>query len=304
MSFLTMRERTAPIRFPATTPPVWTFLCLAFISVGAACADDQEIGEHFDAQWSLDRLWDDGLAEVAIYDAERVIYGEPRPHEEARILVSEPMDARQHVKADPPYEGKRILPVLKCNIFSRVETKNYPYHLMVSLFIDRARPSRLVKATYSSQEWCGQTFKDLQFYRDPPRFSANSYWDGQAIIDQPLEWDSNTLLEEQLAVSLRALNLEAGEEMAIRLLPSQVSNRAPVPEPVAAVISRVERSDRLEGMNFEDGPPLTYELAADDGSWAAYAFGSEPPRVLLAYRHSDGRQGRMKSVRRRAYWRD
>ncbi len=304
MLFLTMREKTAPIPFRATTRAVWTFLCLALIFVGTAQADDPKINEHFDPQWSFDPLWDDGLAEVAIYDAERVIYGQPRPHEEVRILVSEPMDTRQHVKADPPYEGKRILPVLKCNIFSRVETKNYPYHLMVSLFVDRARPSRLVKATYSSQEWCGQTFKDLQLYRDPPRFSANSYWDGQAITDRPLEWDSNTLLEEQLAVSLRALKLEVGEEMAIRLLPSQVSNRAPVPEPVSAVISRVERSGWLEGMNFEDGPSLIYEIEAEDGSWAAYAFAPEPPRVLLGYRHSDGRQGRLKSVRRRAYWRD
>ena len=281
-------------------------LCMIIGPMGHTQGSPATSAQAFNPLWSLDRIWDDGLAEVAIYEAERVIYGKSWPHEETRILVAEPMETSRHVKAEPPYAGKSILPVLKYNIVTRVQTKNYPYQLMSSLFIDRSAPERVVKATFSSQEWCGQTFKDLQLYHNPPRFTANSYWAGQAIIDQPLEWAEGTLLEDQLAVSLRALSLAEGEEISIRMLPSQIGNRAPAPQIIPAVIQRLKPTGELQAGSdtWDPGERVVYEIRGEGGFEATYEFAIKPPHVLLQYAHSDGRRGTLKSLQRRAYWKD
>ena len=44
---------------------------------------------HFDQQWAMHKLWEDGLAEVATYDAERTVYQKKRRFEFVQITVKE-----------------------------------------------------------------------------------------------------------------------------------------------------------------------------------------------------------------------
>ena len=54
----------------------------------------------------MDKLWEDGQAEVAIYDAEMIIYGMPSQFENPMITVKEEFNKTFNVKTDD-YQRKR-----------------------------------------------------------------------------------------------------------------------------------------------------------------------------------------------------
>ena len=135
-------------------------------------------GGVFRQQWAMDRLWEDGLAEVATYDAERVVYGEPRRFQYTLITVKEEFNQQYNTKTDD-YQRKDLFPVMKVNQFCSIPTDTYPYHFLTSAFFRRDQPVQLHKLTTSSQEWCGNTFK--AFTDDGLQYQQtyNSYWDGE-----------------------------------------------------------------------------------------------------------------------------
>ena len=87
--------------------------------------------------WAADKLWDDGLAEVAEYRGARVIYGAARPHRAVLIVVKEDFGDDLQVKADR-FEGRQLTTVLKLNWQASIPTPNYDYHYLTSVFVRRA----------------------------------------------------------------------------------------------------------------------------------------------------------------------
>lgn len=57
---------------------------LLFVAGLVACtnrsspAGQADYARYFKLDWAQDKLWDDGLAEVAVYAAQRVVYDKPR----------------------------------------------------------------------------------------------------------------------------------------------------------------------------------------------------------------------------------
>jgi hypothetical protein len=144
----------------------------------------------FHAAWAQDPLWDDGLAEVTLYEAHRPQYGKIESYEAVFIVVKEDFNRDLLVKADPPL------------------TDNYPYHFMASVFVRRDAPTRLVKLTLGSQEWCGNTFKEIKTVGGRSELITNSYFDGQGDARRPLDLRPGDLLEDQLPLALRGLNFD------------------------------------------------------------------------------------------------
>ncbi len=255
--------------------------------------------EAGETNWGNNKVWDDGLAEVAVYDATRSVYGKSRSFETVLITVKEDLNAAYHVKADPPYDGKQLIPALKMNIVSEIQTDNYPYRYLTSVFVDRDDVDRLVKMTVGSQEWCGNTFKELKAWDDKPELAYHSYWDGQGDGTFALGWDSSTLAEDQLVLSLRSLPFAAGHTRHIRLLPTQITNKALRPDAVPAVVRVVGR----EGIVQSDGPANCWSVeVTGEGFEGRYWFSEEFPNILVKYRSSDGRGLDLKTWERRTYW--
>lgn len=283
-----------------------TLMTLAAGAVlGLPHAGAASLEEKIDPAWSQSSWWDDGKAEVATYQAQRVIYGKARLDEQqVHVLVAEPFHAEQLVKADPPYAGKPVTPVLKHHVTQHYETENYPYNLAASQFVVRADPARLLKATFVGYEWCGITFKEFRLGQTEPVFVSHSYWEDEAHQTVPLDWAGEALLQDQLAVTLRALRLAPGEQTDVRLIPPQVGNKAPRPEPVAATITRSEAAEALQagGEVYEPAEQVVYRVETGAGEAATYVFGAEMPHALLHFEHSDGRRLSLKSIERRAYW--
>ncbi|MGV3642294.1 MAG: hypothetical protein ACO1NZ_17355 [Adhaeribacter sp.] len=247
-----------------------------------------DLATYFSPDWAKNALWDDGLAEVATYEAERVIYDKNRQFEYVLITVKEDFNKAYDVKTDS-YDREDLFPVMKVNQFCRIPTDNYPYHFMTSLFFRRSNPVDLHKLTSSSQEWCGTTFKALSPVGNRLQFSYNSYWDGQGTGKMTL--DKGLLFEDQLPYSLRSLKFKEGLAFSWPLAGLMQTSKASAPDiyPAAFAVKKV-------------GADWQVDVQLGPGKRNTYWFAGPYPHVLLRQQTWDGRSLRLKEVKRYAYW--
>jgi hypothetical protein len=108
------------------------------------------------------KYWFQGNAEISSFDLTQYRYGEPRKGEAVLIFVTEEFSRKNHVKLDEPEKaGRDKISVLKLNQTRDFVTGIYPYHMMLSAFTPTKEKSMGLKFAASSQEWCGQTFTQL-----------------------------------------------------------------------------------------------------------------------------------------------
>ncbi len=251
------------------------------------------------ADWGNHPLWDDGFAEVATYEAQRWVYGRLRTFETVLITVKEAFGRKYYTKADPPYAGKEIFPVLKLNIVSEIQTENYPYSYLTSIFVDRDNIFKLVKMAHGSQEWCGNTFKLIKTWGPASELIFHSYWEGEGDGRRPLEWGPNSLAEDQLFLSLRALPFSEGYTWAFRLLPTQITNKVSHTE-LEQAVGRVVGQEALA---LQQGKSICWRVDLEFGETKqSYWFEKTYPNTLAQFRSSDGRHLRLISQSRKKYW--
>jgi hypothetical protein len=268
-----------------------------FQSTDTASQDNAGV---YDFSWSRDRLWDDGQAEVSLYEARRPQYGKIENYEALFIVVKEDFNPQLHVKADPPFSGKSLLPVLKLNAIHQYWTPNYPYSFLLSLFVRQDSPATLVKLTLGSQEWCGNTFKEVKTWGRRPELIYHTYWDGEADGSRELDLGPGDLLEDQFPLALRSLKFAPGLKFERRILPSLISNRLhDPPEPVMATVSVVGQEEIKTGVGTLAAWRVNVQMGALQQSWW---FQSAPPQALLKMESSDGRAWLLKSRTRQRYW--
>ncbi|OON70216.1 hypothetical protein [Hymenobacter sp. CRA2] len=254
----------------------------------------QPLHRHFNLNWAQHKLWDDGLAEVTTYAAERVVYKKPRPYELTLITVKEDFNAAFNVKTDD-YQRPDLFAVMKVNEFCRVPTDNYPYHYLTSLFFRREDPLQLHKMTTSAQEWCGNTFKALTADADGYQLSYNSYWDGQGTGQYEVPFD--VLLEDALPYTLRSLRFNDEPLFEANVLETQQTNQAPAP-----VRYRAEFRVARAAPNEAPRPAWRVTVRLAQGKDNVYWFDQQYPHLLLKQTTWDGRQLLLKDSRRAAYW--
>ncbi|MCC2545138.1 hypothetical protein LJY25_01660 [Hymenobacter sp. BT175] len=253
-----------------------------------------QLARHFDQQWAMQKLWEDGLAEVAVYDAERVIYNKPRRFEYVQITVKEEFNQRFNVKTDD-YQRTDLFPVMKVNQFCRIETDQYPYHFLTSLFFRRDEPITLYKLTTSSQEWCGNTFKAITDDALQYTQSYNSYWDGQGSGERALR--RNVLFEDALPYTLRSLRFDQLPRFEVAVCELQQTSKALPPAYYEASVA-VTAAAAAEAAE----PAWRVVVQLDQQKRNVYWFARAYPNVLLRQTTWDGRSLVLKSQRRYAYW--
>jgi hypothetical protein len=256
----------------------------------------QAVLPYFNQDWAMGNYWDDGLAEVAVYEAERTIYKKKRTFEYTQITVKEEFNQAFNVKTDD-YKRTDLFPVMKINQFCSIQTDQYPYHYLTSLFFRRDQPVALYKMSNSSQEWCGNTFKSI--IDDGVNFEMwyHSYWDGEGDNSRDLRRD--IFLEDALPYTLRTLKFEQQPTFKLVVLDLQQTNRAKPPVYYQAQLTTTEAP-------AADVPEpawrVAVQLAPDREN--VYWFAKTYPNVLLRQTTWDGRSLRLKATRRYAYWPD
>lgn len=257
----------------------------------APCAEAAGFGDN--------SLWDDGLAEVARYDSKTLIYGRLWDHEKVLIVVKEDFTEEYYTKADAPYKNKKLIPVIKLNIFTRIQTMVYPYQYLTSVFVKKNDVFYPLKMTVSSQEWCGNTFKEWINWKKPARIVYHSYFDNQGDGSVSVDYSPGNMLWEQLFFSLRALAFRNGYKKTFKLYDSLTTNQFKAPglhEAKAGVSGPVE----IEALKKKIS---CWKVTVETGTGkAVYWFAEAYPHSLIRYTDSKGQEMRIKKLERTAYW--
>lgn len=272
------------------------FLSLILVLVCLGCQEPEQAtvqypsSEVFNHDWAMNKLWEDGQAEVAHYDAEMVVYGKVRKFDNAYITVKEEFNEDFNVKTND-YKRDDLFSVMKVNKFGRFETENYPYHYLTSLFFKREKPEQLHKMTHTGQEWCGNTFKQFEVTATGYEYDYNSYFDGYG--DGRMAIEGNDLLwEDQLSYLLRATKFEEGLTFSKKVVESQINTKT--------------RKPKIYNANFkvsEGDSAWHVQLVLEEGKVNTYTFDKAYPNLLQEQTTWYGYNLKFNRVSRYQYWR-
>ena len=121
--------------------------------------------------------WYQGKAEITSYELLQNRYGTIRKGTAVNIFVTEDFLPEKQVKAD--YQNDNNIPVLKLNATKKFVTGIYPYSIMTSTFTPTKTNKNAIKISYSSQEWCGNTYVQLN-NRENYDINFYSYFESNA----------------------------------------------------------------------------------------------------------------------------
>ncbi|MEO8349250.1 MAG: hypothetical protein ABI610_10090 [Acidobacteriota bacterium] len=189
------------------------FFLVGLLAVAAVVAEPSP-GGNPDPQ-RFGSYWYQGKAELTRYTLDQARYGEIHRGEAVLIFVTEPFLPDKQVKLERGDPSKGVS-VLKLNAVSKFFTGIYPYSLMTSTFtpVDFRR-SPTLKVASSSQEWCGQTFTQLNRRGARQEGLLRSYFEeeGDRAFGFPATW-----LEDEIWTRIR-LAPETLPEGSISIVP-------------------------------------------------------------------------------------
>ena len=252
--------------------------------------------------WRTDRAWYDGQAEVAVYEAEREVYGEVRHYRASVYTNKEMVDPRTACKSE---DGKG-LEVFKQHWRERIPTPNYDYDYSTMSYT-LASDLAPFKLTMSSQEDCGSSLKEI--WRDEEgRFVWNSsnYFPGGGNKSGRLGTPKNLAFEDALPLALRGYDFEHPAERTFALVLFQRFNIATKLEPVEAHLRYAGKRE----LDLPIGKLEAHELTLfdeKDARLASYWFAADAtaPRlhVLVQWeRPAQKIRFRLAALERKAYW--
>lgn len=141
--------------------------------------------------------WYAGKAEVNSYTLSQARYGDLHDGNAVLIFVSEDLSRDKQVKLDnPDVSYKEKINVLKLNFMKKFVTGIYPYSMMLSTFtpINRNQFPNSIKASMSSQEWCGHVYTQMNLRKNSYDVMGYSYFEKEG--DERFSLERNTLEDE------------------------------------------------------------------------------------------------------------
>lgn len=234
--------------------------------------------------------WDGGKAEFNIYGAEIARYGVPRPCEVLHILVREPFDPKQLVKPDNPNQPGAI-PVLKMNQILHVPTGLYVYQQMHSNFW-RVDNAQLLKFSLTSNDSCGNTFKQARREGDRLAYQYHTYWDGMADGKEDVTVPANGYFYDELPWLVRTIDFIAKPTggFEVQLAGTAINSKKDtfVFKPAKISYKSTER---------------TIEVAVEHaGGNDRFILDQRFPHLLREWNAADGSKVKMKRSLRVDYW--
>ncbi|WP_232834935.1 hypothetical protein [Pleomorphovibrio marinus] len=244
--------------------------------------------------------WYQGQAEISTFDLLQYRYGEEREGEAVMIFVTEDFSRKKQVKLDDPEQaGRDAEKVLKLNFTKEFKTGIYPYHMMLSVFSPVYANTSAMKITASSQEWCGQSFTQMNLSGgDRYKVKLFSYFEEEG--DE--EFSITAMAEDHLWNLIRfgPEHLPTGEINLIPgLLEQRFSHIQPAPQKALIRINRVDSTyDELEVDYVEYNRTLKVHFEK-----------SFPHQIIYfeeIHENEDGNQevttGERKAIRQIDYW--
>ncbi len=252
--------------------------------------------------WRSDPLWYDGQAEVAVYQAEREVYGAQRKYQATVYTNKENVDPRTSCKS----ADEKGLEVFKHHWRERIPTPNYDYDYSTMSYTQSSDLAPF-KLSMSSQEDCGASLKEL--WRDEDgRFvwNVSNYFPGGGNKSGKLEKPKDLAFEDALTLVLRGYDFEHPAERTLALVPFQRFNTATSLEPVEAHLRYLGKHE----LELPIGKLQAHELGLFDAqgqpiaSYWFHADGAAPWLHALVQWERPAQKIRCQlvSLVRKAYW--
>jgi hypothetical protein len=168
--------------------------------------------------------WYAGQAELNTYQVEQSRYGEMREGKAVMVFVTEDFSKSKHVKLDnPEKDWKDKVSVMKLNFVKRFVTGIYDYSMMLSAFtpVDLENYPHSLKTTTTSQDWCGQSFVQMNLKGNDYKVQLRSYFESEGDKDFSTGGD---LLEDELWNRIR-INPQSIQPGEMDLVPSTLFSR-------------------------------------------------------------------------------
>ncbi len=179
---------------------IFLVLIFAVNFTGCSSVDSKEHKAAGTDRDAFNKYWYAGQAEITRYELDQARYGEIRKGDAALIFVTEPFLTDKQVKHEFG-DSKNSTSILKLNSTKKFYTGIYPYSMMTSVFtpVEVDKHSSL-KVTSSNQEWCGQTFMQLNNRNGKIEGLLRSYFQGEG--DQTFKLNM-ALLEDEVWTKIR-----------------------------------------------------------------------------------------------------
>lgn len=236
-----------------------------------------------------DSYWEDRKAEFSIYGAEIVRYGIARPCEVLHILVREPFDPKQLVKPDDAKRPETIN-VLKLNQILNVPTGLYVYQQMYSNFW-RVDNAQLTKFSLTSNDSCGNTYKEARRNGEQLTYEYRTYWDGMAGGQENLTPPANGCFYDELPWLVRTIDFgKSGKEFEIQLAGSAIHSKKDNFEFKPAKIS------------FNVGTKFIEVTVHHADGAEHFTLDGQFPHLLREWKAADGSRLKMKRNLKVDYW--
>ena len=196
---------------------------LFFVLIVSACSfalADEKTNSTPSEQFTS--YWYQGKAELTRYKLDQARYGEIHTGDAVLIFVTEDFLKYEQVKKEFG-DSKNYTSVLKLNATRKFYTGIYPYSTMVSVFtpVDLHNDPKTLKVTSSNQEWCGQTFTQMNLRGRNYEVQLHSYFQNEA--DQNFKIKS-VLLEDEVWTRIR-ISPESLPKGDIEIIPGLLFSR-------------------------------------------------------------------------------
>ncbi len=221
--------------------------------------------------------WYSGKAEITSYKLEQARYGELHEGYAVLVFVTEDFSKSKQVKLDNPQSAKGDgVKVLKLNRIKKFDTGVYRYSMMDSVFTPvymNEYPNTL-KLTSSSQEWCGNTFTQLNLDDNGYDVRSFSYFESEGDQKYSLQKE---ILEDELWARIR-LEPKSLPQGRIKIIPAAMASRLTHNE------LKVEIAEATLVENSDDSNLMDYTLVYDDsGRTMKITFGKLFPYEILSW---------------------
>jgi hypothetical protein len=195
---------------------------LLFTSI--ACTNDNENKQtQLSDSQEFRKYWFDNKAEISSYDLVQAQYGKLNKGEAVMVFVSEEFRLDKQVKLESDAE-ENATTVLKLNFIKKFITGIYDYSMYTSVFtpVQTNTFSATLKVTNTIQEWCGQSFLQLNYHQNGYQVLGKSYFEEEVSDECHIDY---AMLEDELWTKIRLLPIEQMPQGNVLMVPSMTSLR-------------------------------------------------------------------------------
>lgn len=197
-------------------------LCCFLLALACSSPSGRPVNFSADRHPDFGAYWYAGKAEISRYKLEQAHYGDTYPGEAVLIFVTEDFLTKAQVKRESETSDEST-PVLKLNASRKFVTGIYDYSLFTSVFTPTQTDQfhRTLKVTTSVQDWCGQTFQQINSRRNAYQVTSRSYFQAEADEDYTVK---TAMLEDEIwnRIRLHPQSLPQGE---VRMIPGTATAR-------------------------------------------------------------------------------